>query len=243
MLLSFYASFRWARSEHYVLKMTVFIIVASFFSAVIGSSFAWILFGPLPFLSFPFYAIRDEMHGSPVPPEGWSFWIPTYRIRFLTAEVSSLKAHDFVEHVGGSGWSYQLLGYNVTFVNMEIGYIDKESLGSYPLTFPFLFFLLVNVAGALLGFWISKIHMFQKSEWEWTSMGFLSRVALGLVLIGVGIWLSTFGVATTVRIPPWTGDYVTTTIYPYQEDALVFVIFGITWLAIILLEFAWESNL
>ena len=92
------------------------------------------------------------MHGAPVPPEGYSYWIPTYRIHFLTAEISNLKAND-----SAGMWTYQLFGYHVTFLNAEIGYIDSQSLvsGDYRLTFPLLFFMLVNIVGAVLGYGIS----------------------------------------------------------------------------------------
>ena len=222
MLLSLYASFRWAGTDYYVLKMASLIILVSFFSASVGVGIGSFLFGPLPVLSFPFYAIQDEMHGAPVPSEGYSYWIPTYRIHFLTAEISNLKAND-----SAGMWTYQLFGYHVTFLNMKIWYIDQQSLGSYRFTFPFLFFILVNIAGAILGYGINKLRTIQKIERD--SMGLLVRVALGVAILTVGTGLS----AIVVRTGPAVGDYY----YPFGVDGSVFTIFGITWLAIAIAEF------
>lgn len=211
------------------MKIASLIILVSFFSAYVGIGIGSLLFGPLPLLSFPFYAIQDEMHGSPIPPEGYSWWIPTYRILFLTKEISNLKANDSA----GVG-TYHLFGYHVLFLNREVGYIDGQNLGNYRLTFPFLFFLLVNSVGAVFGFVMSRWKALKKSEWRLRI--FFGLVALGVIIMVAGIFLSSFGVATTIRNPPWTGDYYTVTLYPYREDAFAFVMFGITWLAIIILD-------
>jgi len=125
-------------------------------------------------------------------------------------------------------------GYYVVFMNMEIGYIDEQSLSSYRLTFPFLFFTLVNIVGAVLGYMISKVRIIQKIEGS--SIGSLERIALGIVILGAGIFLGNLGIATTIRNPVWTGDYYNITVYPYQADAGAFVAFGVTWLVIAIVE-------
>jgi hypothetical protein len=239
MLLSLYASFRLARGKHYIVKIATLIILISFFSALFGVCMGWFLLGPLPILSFPFYAIQDEMHGAPIPPEGYSFWIHTYRIHFLTTELSTLKAND-----SASIGTYHLYGYHILFLNHEIGYTNTPYSTSYPLsytlTFPFSFFLLVNAAGAMIGYVMSKWKTLNKSQWRLKA--FFGQIALGVAITAAGMYLSNIGVATTVRNPPWTGDYYTITLYPYQLDGGAFFIYGITWLVMIILEFAWTQK-
>ena len=239
MLISLCASYRLARRKHFVVKIATLIILVSFFSAFFGVCMGWFFFGPLPILSFPFYAIQDEVHGAPVSPDGYSFWIHTYRIHFLTAELSNLKAND-----SASTGTYQLYGYHVLFLNQEIGYITTPySFGyplSYTLSFPFAFFLLVNTVGAIIGYYMGNWKALNRGKWRLTA--FFGQIALGVLITTAGILLSNIGVATTVRNPPWTGEYVTVTLYPYQEDAGAFFIFGITWLVMIILDFAWTQK-
>jgi hypothetical protein len=215
------------------------IILISLFSAYFGVCIGSFILGPLPILSFPFYAIQDEMHGAPLPPDGYSFWIHTYRIHFLTAELSNLKAND-----SASTGTYHLYGYHILFLNQEIDYITTPYFSSYPLSytlsFPFAFFILVNTAGAIIGYAMSKRKTLNKSKGKPTV--FFGQIALGVLITTAGILLSNIGVATTVRNPPWTGEYVAITLYPYQEDAGAFFIFGITWLVMIILDFAWTQK-
>lgn len=235
MLLSMNASYHWAKinKKAYLLRMTVFIILVSFLSAFLAS---WgILYGFVtPALSFPFYAFYGEMHGSPIPPLGYSDWIPTYSIHFLTMEISSLKPQDSVEYVENFGWRYQLLGYHVIFLNMEIGVIVVKYLMFYALTFPLLFFIVVNIVGAILGYKMSEMHRIQ--EWgtnkRWNSLGLI----LGFVFLGIGFWLSNIGVVKTGRNPPW-GEYYNeyaVTLYPYRGGGIIFFLFGIIVLGIVI---------
>jgi hypothetical protein len=239
MLLSAYASYRLARRKHFIAKIATLIILVSFFSAYFGVCIGWFLFGPLPILSFPFYAIQDEMHGAPVPPDGYSFWIHTYRIHFLTAELSNLKANDTA-----STGTHHLYGYHILFLNHEIGYITTAYSSSYPLSytlsFPFAFFLLVNTAGAILGYVMSSWKVLNENKRRLTL--FFGKIALGILITATGILLINIGVTTSVRNPPWTGGYVTVTLHPYQEDGGVFFIFGISWLILVILDFAWTQK-
>jgi len=61
MLLAMYASYHWAESEHYLIKMAVFVILVSFISACL--SFVYLF--DVSVLSFPFYAFVSERF---VPP-------------------------------------------------------------------------------------------------------------------------------------------------------------------------------
>ena len=81
MLFSIYASYRWVRSKNYVLKMTTFIISASFLSTIMPEFWILNLFiWPLSLLSFPFSMIVNQSH-SYTPIIGYS-------IRFLTTEIA-----------------------------------------------------------------------------------------------------------------------------------------------------------
>jgi hypothetical protein len=239
MLISLYASYRLARRKQYTAKIATLVIFVSFFSAYFGVCIGAFLLGPLPVLSFPFYAIQDEMHGAPLPPDGYSLWIHTYRVHFLAAELSNLKAND-----SASLGTYRLYGYHILFLNQEIGYITTPYSSSYPLSytlsFPFAFFLLVNTAGAIIGYAMSKQKTLEKSKWKLKAS--FGKIALGVLITTTGILISNIGVATTVRNPPWTGQYVTITLYPYQKDAGAFFIFGITWLVMVILDFAWTQK-
>jgi len=62
MLLSIYAAYHWAKSEHYAIKMAVFIILVSFLSAYSALPYG-VLGAVSPVLSFPFYTYIDEFRG------------------------------------------------------------------------------------------------------------------------------------------------------------------------------------
>jgi hypothetical protein len=98
----------------------------------------------------------------------------------------------------------------------------------------FLFFIAVNALGALLGFLISKIRITEKTKLG--SMAFWAAVALGIIILTYGIWLFTKGTAALTG--PWSEYYYS---YPrylpyYSLGAIACVIFGISWLIMILLD-------
>lgn len=104
MLLSMYASYHWAESEYYLIKMAVFIILASFLSAysVLPFGFWLVVF---PVLSFPFYAYIGERFVTPVYEEEFRV------IRFLTIggfEADFITAFEFFLLVNLFG---MILGY------------------------------------------------------------------------------------------------------------------------------------
>lgn len=228
MLLSMYASYHWVKisKKPYVLRMTVFIILVSLLSVFFAIPWG-VFFGGVvsPVLSFPFYAISTEVLGSPIPPEGYSYWIQTYQIHFLATEILATKPHDFVE----PDWTYRFLGYRITFLNMEIEYVARQNLeqtGYYTLPFSFSFFMLVNVVGALLGYRIGRIRRIR--QWGTNKRWGLLGLILGFVFLGLGLWLSNIGIAET----RWWGYPITS--YPYRDDALAFFLFGIIAWAIVI---------
>jgi len=237
MLISFYASFRWAGRKNYVLKMTILTILISLASAVIGLSLISLFFGPFPLLSFPFYAVWSETMGPPLPPDGYGYWLDNYQIRFLTQDIYSVNPVN-----------YEV--YRISFLTQAVGSMPRADFVFLPqlnryftnlflFTLPFLFFVTVNALGALLGIWASRIPMFQKREVQLLSL--FTRLGLGFILIGVGTWLYSLRVVTMVRNPPWTGELVAVTLFPYGADGVAFFIFGVTWLAMVTLEIVWSS--
>jgi len=234
MLLSLYASFRWARTEGFFLKIGTFIFLASLLSTVVGSSLLALLFGPLPLLSFPFYQLSGERRIILPAPYNYSQRIPSYEIRFLTMEILSLVPQDPVDGSFNGGW-VMVQGYRVVFWGSEVGSLPVGS--EYRSTLFFLFFVLVNVLGALLGFLISRAQIFQSKKWM--AIGSIGRVLLGVVILGVGLWFSTLG--EVVRTGPPTGYFYSYDPLRHLGDAFVFALFGITWLAIIVGEMVWRN--
>jgi len=210
--------------KDYFVKMSAFMVVVSLVSAFLGTGIGSFLFGPLPVLSFPFYGVWDETMGPPLPPEGYGFWIDTYQIRFLTMPVYSI-------HPVSYG------AYSVTFLTVEVGSLNSNFIppnSLYSLIIPFMIFMLANLLGALLGLGLRKLFISQETAW-WR-IGFIVPIILGIGIIGAGLFLYNVNVVETVRNPPWGGDYVSVTLYPYQMDAFVFIIFGITWLVLVIAE-------
>jgi hypothetical protein len=221
MLFSIYASFRWARKRHYVLKIGVFVIALSFFCTLALGPLT-MLFGPLPFLSFPFYGIWTERRLNLPQPYNYSDRIGCYEAYFLTAPIFQLVAQGPV--IGER--RIQLLSYRVVLLNTEIGTISPEF--THASSVIFLFFILINALGAVLGFGIRRAQIMQKTEWG--SFGFLSRVALAIVVFSTAIWLSSiYGVHNTSR-------YYFGYDWNYTSDAYAFAMFGVAWLMTIFAE-------
>jgi len=220
-----YASFRWARGKNYVLKTAVLILLLSFFSAfsVLMYFFAFLL-GPLPFLSFPFYANWDERRIILPEPLRYSERIDCYDIRFIAAPVFQFVPQGLV--VQGFG-AVQIVSYRVVLLDMEIGAVPSEFLWITLL----LFFTMVNTVGALLGFLMRKISFIEKTDWG--STGFWGRVAFGVLVWIFGIWLFTIAgqfIQTGSRYYSDQGPNF------YFSGAVISVIFGISWLIAMIAE-------
>jgi len=180
MLFSIYASYRWARSKHYLIKMAVFIVLAWLLPAIV----AWpglvaVFFGPASVLSFPFYSASSLGGGNPL--------LEFYHVHFLIWVI-------------------------------------------YP--YPFILFMLVNIAGAALGYLINKAHIFPES-YSWR--GLLLLIALGVITIGVGVWLYNLS-------PSWS-ELRREYIYPYRDyDAWRFWTYGFTWIAMVVGDFIYMAT-
>jgi len=225
MLFSIYASFRWARTRRYILKIGVFVVALSLLSALALGPLV-MLFGPLPFLSFPFYGWWTQGRLSLPQPYNYSDRIGCYEAFFLTVFIFQLVPQG--SRIGsdyfGDGRGIQVVSYRVVLLDTEMGTIRPDF--TYAWSMVFLFFLLINVIGAVLGFGIRKIQILQKTKWG--QFGFLSRVALAIVVLSAGIWLpSTNALHTSKYYVDYSG---------YDGDALAFVMFGIVWLTTIILE-------
>ncbi len=150
-----YASYLWANrsKKTYVLRIAVFILLSSFFSAYFPGSHAHFMFfifflHPLfyaPFLSFPFYLFKHEMNSHHLYYEN-SF----HSIRFLMVNITSTPAS------GPPGFNQQLL-------------LD------------FSFFLSVNLVGALLGYLIARKYRIQFFTDKWSIISCLSTAIACLV--------------------------------------------------------------
>jgi hypothetical protein len=195
MLLSMYLFYRYARSgkpRSYILEIMLFIIMISLFSTLFPVSFM-VLFFPvilfafpylflyfLSFPSFPFYFWYDEL-----PAPAWLSprirelypWLYSRAIRFLTINVAltpdwELSGDQIITH---SVW-------------------DNHSNA---LVIAFSFFLLVNILGGLVGYFIGKKYRISDFSGNWLIIGvpciivsFIVAIFLesaGLALLGLGI--------------------------------------------------------
>jgi hypothetical protein len=230
MLLSTYASFRWARGKNYVQKTAVLIMIFSFLSTFFGSPISVYIAGPSPFLSFPFYQIWEERRLELASPYEYSYEVSCFDICFVTAPVFQFVPQGPVTGGGqGEGW-VQVVSYRIVLFDAETGAIPSEVMG---ITL-FLFFIAVNTLGALLGFLFSKTRIAEKARLR--SKAFLGLVSLGIIILAYGIWLYADG--TAILTGPWSRYYHS---YPrylpyYFSGAIACVIFGISWTTMILLD-------
>jgi hypothetical protein len=227
MLFAMYASFRWARGKNYVLKTAVLIFILSFFSAfsVLMYIFAIVL-GPLPFLSFPFYANWDERRIILPQPFAYSERTNCYDIRFVASQVLQFVPKGPVSDGIGA---IQVVSYRVVFLDVEIGAIDSQFLVITLL----LFFIMVNTLGVLLGFLFSKLPVVE--EIESGSKGFWGRIAFGIIILVSGIWLFII-VGQFVQASPPSRYYYDQGPNLYFSGAVVSVIFGISWIIAMIAE-------
>lgn len=142
MLLSLYASLRWVSKKHYVLKMGIFAVLVSLLSTFFVANWFSFIYGPLSALSFPFYGYSDEVALPQLTGENHGPWVNYYQIRFLTKEFYQVFPID-----------YNI--YQVTFLSMEVGRSSYSDYSGhfYGLILPFLFFMSVNLTGALSASW------------------------------------------------------------------------------------------
>lgn len=245
MFFSLYASFRWAGTENYALKIVAFTIVASLISAQVATTFfamlSWDTLAILSLMlgglnpSFPFYAhVFGESRLALPPPNDFSQWIRTYEIRVPAMAVFQLVPRGPVERSNGESW-VNVLNYRAVLLNMEIGSIPPD--GPSAIGTLFLFFLLVNVMGALLGFSMSKLQLDKLpilNRIELDSIGLIGRVLFGAVFLTAGLWFTTIG--QVIITGPVSRYYYSYNPYLYVGDAYACVIFGIIWLAIVVAE-------
>lgn len=217
MFFSAYASFRWARKKKYLRRLTALIIVTSFLSAFSG-----------PF-SFPFYS-NWQLHRLRLsePYEFSQKYLWFGEIRFFANSIFELVPQGPVEHDigGGEGW------VRVTHYRM---FLLKTDIGSIPVGLEFgllfLLFVMINIMGALLGLLIGKVRTIRQPEG--VSTGFWLCVALGIAVLGTGMWLSS---GTVISTGPASAYYVSTDPFVYIYDSFVFISFGIAWLLVISLD-------
>lgn len=245
MFLSLYMSFRWEARENYILKITVFTIIASLISAQVGTTFfAMLGWDDLAILSimlsvlnpsFPFLScdVFSESRLALPPPYNFSQRIRNFQIRLPAMSVLQLVPQGPVERSNGEDW-VNVLSYRLVFLETEIGSVPPDApsvIGTL-----FLFFLLVNVIGALLGFVLSrlpteKVPILNRVR---DTMSLFLRALFGAVFLVVGIWFSTIG--KVILNSPVSRYYSSYNPYLYVGDAYACVVFGIIWLAIVVVE-------
>jgi len=217
MFFSFYASFRWARKDKYLRKLTVLMLVMSFLSA---------LWFPL---SFPFYSKWDYHRLKLSEPYQFSQkYVYTYEIRFFANSVFELVPQGPVLYAigGGEGW-VRVTHYLVLLLRMDVGSIPT----GLEFLMLFLFFFSTNIAGALLGRLASKERTAPKLKG--VPIRFLLCVALGIVVLGIGMWLCSGAIVIASPSNPYYFSYDP---FVYIYDGVIFFSFGIAWLLAIIVD-------
>ncbi len=108
--------------------------------------------------------------------------------------------------------------------NLSGNFFSTVLSHSYGLLVPFSVFTLVNLGGALIGILVNRVN--PEDKWKLKGKALFVGLALGLIFVGIGIWLGFLQVIRTTNGYSWVD-------HPYFIDAYAFVAFGITWLFII----------
>ncbi len=118
---------------------------------------------------------------------------------------------------------------------MEFGSVPPDV--TYAIGILFSFFLLVNFTGALLGFLMTKLPLDKIRIPKWSerhTTSLFGRVFIGVAFVAAGIWFSTIG--KVILTGPVSKFYSSYNSYLYVGDVIACLIFGIVWLAIIIVE-------
>jgi len=186
MLLSFYLLYRYARNakpKSYILEITLFILAVSLFSTDFPVTQFFILSFPFNFLSWPAYSWYLELR-APELLRQYDIYrfqhIPYRGISFLTMDVTSTPS-----------WEY----YDGSLISHDL-WSSEQYIST------FLFFLLVNILGAFLGYWIGRKHELPHfSDKLWIVVGAAGLACMGLpfifgLMLGVKATIALFGVGT-----------------------------------------------
>ncbi len=103
----------------------------------------------------------------------YPFWLVSFPF-FSTATHTRMAAH-----------AYSVTGYNINFFGMEILSISPQNIAVYG----FSFFLLINLVGAMLGYWINKKLLDESFKWKLFNFFFRSGILSFLVCYGI-LWLT-----------------------------------------------------
>ena len=186
MLLSMYLLYRYARSaklRSYVLEITLFILAISLFSTNFPVNQFFILTFPFNFLSWPAYSwyLKFCAPESLIQYDIYRFnFIPYRGTSFLTIDVTSTPS-----------WEY----HDGSLISNDLWSLE-QSVNT------FLFFLLVNILGAFLGYWIGKNHELPHfSDKWWIVVGATGLACMGFpfmfgLSLGVKATIALFGVGT-----------------------------------------------
>jgi hypothetical protein len=84
-----------------------------------------------------------------------------------------------------NGGRMNVTGYNINFLGIQIASISPQSISVYG----FSFFLLVNLIGAMLGYWINKKLLEESFSWKLFNFLFRSGILFFIVCYGI-LWLT-----------------------------------------------------
>jgi len=87
----------------------------------------------------------------------------------------------------------RLTGYHITFFGIEIVSISPQNVSIYS----FSFFLLINLVGAMLGYWINKKLFEESFKWKLFDFFFRSGILSFLVCYGI-TWLDWFALSLII---------------------------------------------
>lgn len=111
----------------------------------------------------------------------YPFWQVSFPF-FSTATPTSAGVH-----------TYYITGYNINFFEMEIVPISYQNIPVYG----FSFFLLINLVGAMLGYWINKKLLEESFKWKLFNFFFRSGILSFLVCYGI-LWLDWIAISLII---------------------------------------------
>jgi len=89
--------------------------------------------------------------------------------------------------------TYYITDYNINFFGMEIVPISTQNI----LVYGFLFFLLINLVGAMLGYWINKKLLEESFKWKLFHFFFRSGILSFIVCYGI-LWLASIAISLMI---------------------------------------------
>ena len=118
----------------------------------------------------------------------WLWLLVLYPFSLVSFPFSSTAMHTSL-----GGHTYHVTDYNVNFFGMQIVSISPQNIPVYG----FSFFLLTNLVGAMLGYWINKKLLEESFKWKLFDFFFRSGILSFLVCYAI-LWLDLFALSLIV---------------------------------------------